>query len=145
MMLTQATAKQMKIKDRKDPAQSIHAGAKYLAYLRDNLPERIIEPDRTWIALAAYNVGMGHVEDARVLTERNGKSPDLWPDIKEHLPLLSKKKWYEKTRYGYARGGEPVRYVENIRRYYDILLHSQQNNNSESDIRTNEQAPPAAL
>lgn len=145
MMLTQATAKQMKINDREDPAQSIDAGAKYLAYLRDNLPERIVEPDRTWIALAAYNVGMGHVEDARVLTESNGKNPDLWPDIKEHLPLLSKKKWYEKTRYGYARGGEPVRYVENIRRYYDILLYSQQNGSSESDINTNEQAPPAAL
>ena len=145
MMLTQATAKQMKIKDRTDPAQSIHAGAKYLAYLRDNLPERIVEPDRTWIALAAYNVGLGHVEDARVITEQNGKSPDLWPDIKQYLPLLSKKKWYEKTRYGYARGGEPVRYVENIRRYYDILLHSQQNANSESVINKDEQAPPAAL
>lgn len=145
MMLTQATAKQMKIKDRTDPVQSIHAGAKYLAYLRDNLPERIVEPDRTWIALAAYNVGIGHVEDARVLTQRSGKNPDLWPDIKESLPLLSKKKWYETTRYGYARGGEPVRYVENIRRYYDILLHSQQNHNTESDITTHEQAPPAAL
>lgn len=145
MMLTQATAKQMKIKDRTDPAQSIHAGAKYLAYLRNNLPERIVEPDRTWIALAAYNVGIGHVEDARVLTQRSGKNPDLWPDIKESLPLLSKKKWYETTRYGYARGGEPVRYVENIRRYYDILLHSQQNHNTESDITTHEQAPPAAL
>ncbi|HHA19364.1 MAG TPA: membrane-bound lytic murein transglycosylase MltF [Methylophaga sp.] len=145
MMLTQATAKQMKIKDRTDPVQSIHAGAKYLAYLRDNLPERIVEPDRTWIALAAYNVGIGHVEDARVLTQRSGKNPDLWPDIKESLPLLSKKKWYETTRYGYARGGEPVRYVENIRRYYDILLYSQQNHNTESDITTHEQAPPAAL
>lgn len=125
MMLTQATAKQMKISNREDPAESIHGGAKYLALIRDNLPDDIIEPDRTWISLAAYNVGPGHVEDARILAETDGKNPDLWSDVKAKLPLLSKKKWFSKTRHGYARGGEPVRYIENIRRYYDILLNSQ--------------------
>lgn len=127
MMLTQATAKQMNIEDREDPEQSITAGAAYLDYLRQNLPERIKEPDRTWLALAAYNVGLGHLEDARVLTQQNGKDPDLWPDVKENLPLLAKKKWYEQTRYGFARGGEPVRYIENVRRYYDILLYELEN------------------
>ena len=122
MMLTQATAQEMNIDDREDPAQSIYAGAGYLASMVSRLPERINEPDKTWIALASYNLGLGHVEDARILTEKNDKDPDLWPDIKEHLPLLAKKKWYSQTRYGYARGGEPVRYIENIRRYYDILL-----------------------
>ncbi len=122
MMLTQATALEMNIDDREDPAQSIHAGAGYLASMLSRLPERVNEPDKTWIALAAYNIGLGHVEDARILTENNSKNPDLWPDIKEHLPLLAKKKWYVQTRYGYARGGQPVRYIENIRRYYDILL-----------------------
>ncbi|MCL4148493.1 UNVERIFIED_CONTAM: hypothetical protein GTU68_027470 [Idotea baltica] len=123
MMITRATAKQMKIKDREDPKQSIYAGAAYLNSLKKRLPDSIPEPDKTWIALAAYNIGLGHVEDARVITQSNGLNPDLWPDIKQHLPLLSKKKWYEKTRYGYARGNEPVRYIENIRRYYDILLY----------------------
>ncbi len=144
MMLTQATAKQVGIEDREDPTQSIHGGAAYLASIRERLPERIVEPDKTWITLASYNIGLGHVEDARVLTEQAGKNPNLWPDIKAHLPLLSKKKWYEQTRHGYARGGEPVRYIENIRRYYDILLHVQQKNIS-SKPNIDKQNPPAAL
>ncbi|MFW5450546.1 MAG: membrane-bound lytic murein transglycosylase MltF [Methylophagaceae bacterium] len=144
MMLTQSTAKQVGIEDREDPSQSIHGGAAYLASIRERLPEQIIEPDKTWIALASYNLGLGHVEDARVLTEKAGKNPDLWPDIKAHLPLLGKKQWYEQTRHGYARGGEPVRYVENIRRYYDILLHDQQKDIS-TEPNIEPQTPPPAL
>lgn len=125
MMLTHAAAQEMGIDNREDPAQSIDAGAGYLASMAARLPARINEPDKTWIALAAYNLGLGHIEDIRVLTESNGKSPDIWPDIKEFLPLLTKKKWYSQTRYGYAAGGAPVRYVENVRRYYDILLRGE--------------------
>lgn len=149
MMLTQATAEEMNVDNREDPAQSIYGGAEYLASMAARLPERIIEPDKTWIALAAYNIGLGHLEDARVLTESDGKNPDIWPDIKEYLPLLAKKKWYSQTRYGYARGGEPVRYIENIRRYYDILL--QDNLGSEQVLPSNNindtttQQTPAAL
>jgi membrane-bound lytic murein transglycosylase F len=126
MMVTNATAKQMKIKNREDPKQSVDAGTGYLDLLRNRLPERILEPDKTWLALAAYNVGFGHLEDARILTQNSGKNPDVWPDVKKHLPLLSKKKWYSQTRHGYARGREPVRYIENIRRYFDILLYDRQ-------------------
>ncbi|HET8807930.1 MAG TPA: membrane-bound lytic murein transglycosylase MltF, partial [Methylophaga sp.] len=122
MMLTRATAEQMGVEDRQDPKQSIMAGAAYLDLMRDRLPERIQEPDRTWMALAAYNIGMGHLEDARILTETNGGNPDRWTDVRENLPLLTQREWFEKTRYGYARGNEPVRYVANIRRYYDIML-----------------------
>jgi membrane-bound lytic murein transglycosylase F len=124
-MITRATAKQLEIDNREDPKQSILAGARYLTFIKSRLPERIPEPDKTWIALAAYNIGLGHIEDARILTEQNGQNPDSWPDIKNNLPLLSKKKWYNKTRHGYARGYEPVRYIENIRRYYDILLYDE--------------------
>jgi len=146
MMLTQATAKQMKVDDREDPSQSIYAGAKYLSYIRDRLPERITEPDRLWIALASYNLGYGHIEDARVLTQRQNKNPDLWSDIRQILPLLSKKKWYEQTRYGYARGGEPVHYIDNIRRYYDILLHHQQTGDvPELDVDATPSQFPSAL
>lgn len=148
MMLTQSTAKQMNIKNREDPTQSIFAGTGYLSSLLSRLPERITEPDKIWIALAAYNVGLGHLEDARVLTERNGKNPDLWPDVKEHLPLLAKKKWYQQVQYGYARGGEPVRYIENIRRYYDILLQDKLDNDEitpTDNVDNNPQKTPAAL
>jgi membrane-bound lytic murein transglycosylase F len=145
MMLTQNTAKLMKVRDREDPAQSIKGGAAYLASIKKRLPEDIIEPDRTWIALASYNIGLGHVEDARKLTEGSGKNPDLWPDIKEHLPLLSKRKWYEKTRHGYARGGEPVHYVQNIRRYYDILLQQQSDIELNADTKEGQKILPGAL
>lgn len=148
MMLTQATAKQMNADNREDPAQSIYAGAKYLSSIRDRLPERIIEPERTLMALASYNIGLGHLEDARILTQKNGKNPDLWSDVKVYLAKLSKKEWYSQTRHGYARGGEPVRYIENIRRYYDILLHQQQNSNTldfKIDDETAQEKFPAAL
>ena len=121
MMLTLTTAREMGIKNRIDPAQSILGGARYLRNLYDRIPERITDPDRTWFALAAYNVGMGHLEDARVLTERHGGNPDLWEDVAEHLPLLAKRQYYRNTRYGYARGWEPVDYVRNIRRFQDII------------------------
>lgn len=122
MMLTRDTAKRLKIKNRRDPKQSIEGGARYIAELLTRIPERIPEPDRTWLAIAAYNVGLGHLEDARVITESRGGNPDLWKDVRENLPLLARKKWYRKTKHGYARGREPVRYVENIRSYYDLLV-----------------------
>jgi membrane-bound lytic murein transglycosylase F len=121
MMLTQPTAREMGVKNRLNAEQSIEGGAKYFTRLHKNLPDRIQEPDRTWFALAAYNVGRGHLEDARILTQQGGKNPDQWADVKEFLPLLQDKRWYKKTRYGYARGYEPVIYVQNIRRYVDVL------------------------
>jgi membrane-bound lytic murein transglycosylase F len=122
MMLTLSTAEQVGVENRLDPVQSIHGGAEYLASVRSRLPEDIPEPDRTWFALAAYNVGLGHLEDARVITETQGGDPDSWADVKERLPLLADPDWYPKTRYGYARGGEPVAYVEHIRQYYQLLV-----------------------
>ena len=121
MMLTQVTAKQMKVKNRLDAEQSISGGARYFKRVHKRVPERINEPDRTWLALAAYNVGFGHVEDARKITETRGGDPDKWIDVKKSLPLLARKKWYKGTKYGYARGWEPVKYVENIRKYYEYL------------------------
>jgi len=121
MMLTRNTASHIGVSNRLDVEESIRGGAKYFTIVRRKVPERIPEPDKTWFALASYNVGWGHVEDARRLTEGAGKDPDRWMDVKEFLPLLAQKEWYTKTRFGYARGNEPVIYVQNIRRYYDVL------------------------
>lgn len=122
MMLTLDTASDWNVDDRTDPEQSIRGGSRYFASLLQRIPARIGEPDRTWMAMAAYNIGMGHLEDARILTERQGGNPDLWVDVKRRLPQLRQKKYYRTTKYGYARGDEALTYVENIRRYYDSLV-----------------------
>lgn len=122
MMLTRATAKQLGVKDRANAKESIFGGARYLKQRLKKIPQRIPEPDRTWFALASYNIGFSHLEDARIITQKLGKDPDKWVDVKQILPLLTKKKWYSKTKHGYARGKEPVIYVDNIRAYIDLLL-----------------------
>lgn len=122
MMLTSDTADHLGVNDRLDPKENVPAGASYLLTLKEALPERIPEPDRTWIALAAYNTGMGHLEDARVLAQQNKLNPDSWADLKKALPLLSKTAYYTSLKHGYARGGEAVIFVENIRNYYNIMM-----------------------
>ncbi len=125
MMLTRTTAKEMGVKNRLDAEQSIVGGSAYFAKLKKRFA-RVSEPDRTWLSLAAYNVGAGHVRDAQKLTEQQGGDPDRWMDVKDRLPLLTKKKYYKNTRYGYARGYEPVNYVQNIRKFYDLLVWREQ-------------------
>ncbi len=121
MMLTRDTAKDMGVKNRLNADQSIEGGAKYFKSIHKRIPDRIREPDRTWLALAAYNVGMGHLEDARKLTEHHGANPDKWSDVKENLLLLAKRKYYKFTKHGYARGWEAVDYVQNIRNFHTII------------------------
>ncbi len=121
MQLTDATASAAKVANPADPRQSIFGGARYFQYVYSRIPARIPEPDRTWFALAAYNIGYGHLEDARVLAQKAGSDPDSWDDVREFLPLLEKEYWYTQTENGYARGWEPVRYVDNVRDYRDML------------------------
>lgn len=121
MMLTETTADKMGVSNRLDPSQSIMAGAKYLLLLKDELPERIPEPDRTWLALASYNVGLAHLEDARILAQRMKLNPDAWADVKKTLPLLNQYQHYADLKFGFARGGAAVIFVESIRTYYKIL------------------------
>jgi membrane-bound lytic murein transglycosylase F len=121
MMLTEQTARQLGVTDRLDPYQSIDGGGRYLARLRDRLPARIPEPDRTWMALAGYNLGLGHLRDARVLTEMQGLDPDKWADVRKCLGLLTQEQWFSKTKHGYARGNEARAFVDSIQRYFEIL------------------------
>jgi membrane-bound lytic murein transglycosylase F len=123
MMLTEDTALRLKVRDRLNPEEAIPAAALYLKELHDSLPPSIKEPDRTWMALAAYNVGVGHLEDARVLAQKNRMSPNSWNDLKVSLPLLSHEGVYENTRLGFARGGEPVHFVEEVRGYYRVIAN----------------------
>ena len=121
MMLTEATTEYLGLEDRTDPRTSIFGGAQFYARQTERVADSVDEPDRTWMALAAYNVGFNHLRDARRIVEWQGGNPDLWIDVRQALPLLAQRKWYERVPYGYARGWEPVLYVNNIRRYYNIL------------------------
>jgi membrane-bound lytic murein transglycosylase F len=121
MQLTLESATAVKVVDPSDPRQSIFGGARYFRQVYEKIPVHVPEPDRTWFALAAYNIGYGHVEDARVLAQKAGRDPDSWQDVREFLPLLEQEYWYTQTENGYARGWEPVRYVDNVRGYRDLL------------------------
>ncbi|MCH8550458.1 MAG: membrane-bound lytic murein transglycosylase MltF [Natronospirillum sp.] len=121
MMLTLRTSGELGVTNRLDPEQSVRGGARYLAGLYGRVPDNIEDPDRLWFALAAYNVGMGHVMDARRIAAAVDEEADYWTDLREYLPLLRDPDYYRFTRYGFARGDEPVVYVQNIRRYYDLL------------------------
>jgi len=121
MMLTMSTAKQVGVANRLDAEQSIQGGARYLKQLLKRLPESIEKDQQFWFALAAYNIGLGHLHDARALARRLNKNPDSWASIKHILPLLEQSKYHRKTRYGFARGREAAHYVDSIRRYYETL------------------------
>ena len=111
----------MGVASRLDPAQSIRGGARYLERMRERVGADVAEPDRTYLALAAYNVGFAHLRDAQSLAELRGLDPTSWADVRSVLPLLSDPDVYKDLPYGYARGREPVRYVERIRNYADVL------------------------
>jgi membrane-bound lytic murein transglycosylase F len=121
MQITTSTAEYLKIDDRLDPMQSIRGGARYLQQIHGSLPPEIPEPDRTWMTLAAYNIGLGHLMDAREITLMQRGDPNRWVEVRNHLPLLTQSRWHRRTKHGYARGHEAVTYVGNIRTYYDML------------------------
>ncbi len=125
MQLTEETAQRLGGVDRLDPKASVLAAARYLRDLKDRLPQRIPEPDLTWLALAAYNIGIAHLEDARILAQKQKLDPDTWSALKKALPLLALPEYYESAKYGYARGAMPVTFVDRVRAYYDILLAQQ--------------------
>ena len=133
MMLTLPTAKSVGVTNRLDPKQSVQGGVEYLRRIVNRVPDSITQHEKIWFALASYNVGYGHMMDARRLTKAQGGDPDAWGDVKDRLPLLRQKKYYSKTRYGYARGDEARNYVENIRRYYQSIIGHVNKRNKEQE------------
>ena len=121
MQLTSVSAMAVKVSNPNDARQSIFGGARYFRQVYEKIPAHVPEPDRTWFALAAYNIGYGHLEDARVLAQKAGRDPNSWQEVKKFLPLLEEEYWYTQTLNGYAHGWEPVRYVDNVRNYRDML------------------------
>ena len=141
MMLTEETADRLGVKNRLDPAESIEAGARYISMLKSFLPDSVSEPDRTWLALAAYNLGPGHFNAGRALARQLKADPNSWYEMKRILPLLSQPKYYNNLKTGRARGGEAVILVENIRSYYDILLRNKPIHRPKTDKNKKATAP----
>ncbi len=143
MMLTRDTADYLGLDDRLDPRSSIVGGARYYARQTERVADTVAEPDRTWMALAAYNVGFNHIKDARTIINQKGGDPDTWIDMSEALPLLAQRKWYSQLPHGYARGWEPVLYVNNIRAYYNILKWLTEKEEAESPTEIDAGETPA--
>jgi membrane-bound lytic murein transglycosylase F len=122
MMLTEDTAQRMGVSNREDPHESIRGGARYFSELKASVPESVAEPERVWMALAAYNLGLGHLQDARRLARDNGGNPNQWPEVEKYILVLSNFEWHSQTRHGYARGYEAIGFVKNVRKFYDILV-----------------------
>lgn len=121
MMLMPQTARKMGVSNVFAPDENILGGARYLAYMRERIPRRIRDPDRTWMAMAAYNIGIGHLEDARIITQMRKKNPDRWPDVRANLPRLSDPHWHSRVKRGYANGSETVQFVERVSQFAAIL------------------------
>ena len=121
MMLMPITATKMGVKNIYAADENIFAGARYLAYMRERIPQRIVDPDRTWLAMAAYNIGIGHLEDARIVTQMRKKNPDRWVDVRANLPRLADPRWHSRVKRGYANGSETVEFVERISQFAAIL------------------------
>ena len=121
MMLTQPTAKELGVEDRLNPVESLRGGAKYLANMRERLPDSIKGANRIWMALAAYNMGLGHLLDARILAAQRGLDANSWTDIRQVLPLLQKPAIYKSLRHGRGKGVQALHFVQQIRTYMYIL------------------------
>jgi membrane-bound lytic murein transglycosylase F len=121
MMLMPVTAKKMGVTHVFSPDENILGGAKYLAYMKERIPKRITDPDRTWLAIAAYNIGIGHLEDARIITQMRKKNPDRWSDVRANLTRLSDPHWHARVKHGYANGRETLQFVERVTQFAAIL------------------------
>jgi len=121
MMLMPVTAKKMGVSNVFSPDENILGGARYLAYMKERIPKRITDPDRTWLAIAAYNIGIGHLEDARIVTQMRKKNPDRWDQVRVNLPKLSDPYWHARVKHGYANGRETLQFVERVSQFAAIL------------------------
>ena len=122
MQLTRSTAKSLGVKNILNSKLTSPAGVQHLRNMYD-LFDKAVGSDRLFTALAAYNIGQGHIQDARKLARQMNLDPDKWASLTKTLPLLRYRKYYQKAEYGYCRGTEPIEYVKQIMIYYDILRH----------------------
>lgn len=121
MMLSTTAAHAVGVSNRLSAGQSVRGGAQYLARLRALISTAVPLPDRNYFALAAYNMGIGHLQDAQTLARQLGKNPHVWADLKQVIPLLAEHRYYSGLHHGYARGSAVVDYIERVRGYQAVI------------------------
>jgi len=117
IQLMPATAKEVGVSNRLDPAQNVSGGVKYLDKMRDKFESVKDSIQKVKFTLAAFNCGAGHVFDAMRLAEKHGKNPNIWDEnVDEYILKLAEKKFYldEVVKHGFVRGQEPYNYVKDI-------------------------------
>lgn len=123
MQIMPETGRELGFADLRDPEQNIHAGVKYMHQLVERFDPALPMEERVRLALASYNVGYGHVLDARQLAREKGWNPDKWfGHVERAMKLLAKPAYYKRARYGFCRGGQPVHYVRNVQSMYDAYV-----------------------
>ena len=123
MQVMPRTGRQLGFTKLYEPHESIHAGVKYMHQLINRFDHKLPMDERIRFALASYNVGYGHVLDARRLAREKGWDADRWFDhVERAMRLLSQPAYYKRARYGFCRGNQPVHYVENIQSFYDAYV-----------------------
>jgi membrane-bound lytic murein transglycosylase F len=123
MQLMPTTARRFGVSKRSVPEKQIKAGVDFIKWLDVRFEKRGINgEERIKFILASYNVGLGHILDARRLAEKNGKDPDVWENnVDEYILKKSNPKYYKDpvVKYGYARGSETYNYVYQILDRYE--------------------------
>lgn len=142
MMLTYDTAAHMGVEDRTNVPQSIRGGAAYYQQILKALPDSVQEPDRTWMALAAYNMGPAHIDRARVHAFKAGDNGDKWLTVSQHLRLMAKE---ARSRGRNIPVGQALHYVQQVRRYYDSLLLATNNTGSVDRVASANSSNPRQL
>lgn len=134
MQVLPRTGKELGLVKLQEPAVGIHAGAKYLDWLRRRFEAKLDPGNRLWFALAAYNAGIGHVRDARRLAQQKGWNANQWfGNVEKAMLLLSRKEYARKARHGYVRGREPVEYVQQIRSRFKVYVDATRPSNQPTD------------
>lgn len=121
MQITDSTAEHLGLDDALNAQDSIFAAAKYLRMLIDEFPRSIPLNDRFALALAAYNMGIGHLADAQRFAEIKGLNPYSWQDLKLCLPYLADSNYSEIFQYGYANTKETIHFVDRVFNFQKLL------------------------
>ncbi|NCF81885.1 MAG: transporter substrate-binding domain-containing protein [Proteobacteria bacterium] len=123
MQILPTTGELFGVQDLHGVDTSIQTGVRYLAWLHERFEPELTVQDRMWFTLAAYNAGLGHVRDARILARKMGWNPDRWfNNVDRAMLLLSRRSFYQLATHGYARGKETVDYVRQIRDRYNAYI-----------------------